>query len=292
MAVQPAQDGSIDLRAVTARPTCGGKEHRRWDRLVASHHYVPFHGALSKGLGHVRRPRPGSLRRRNRTSDAGAGFKPAPARTPDTGSRCRVRQIPAIVCSSFLPSAALRFLAWRPSHGRVSNPPLRVIAGHRALPTTRNPAQLAARIAGRAQRPTPRLTRRNPARARPETPPAAVPQLDGAPCPHPSAVAPNPSIAHIPPRAHHKPEKGTKNVSGVLVSGVLSCWVDTLVSRSVRNCSLDAATSSPRSTGCSSTPPRCSPPATAATPSARYGKSKDCKVASGCAGCAWLPTPE
>ena len=53
MATLPAQDLSVDLRAVTVRPTWGAREHRRWDRLVAEHHYLPFHGVIGKGLRHV-----------------------------------------------------------------------------------------------------------------------------------------------------------------------------------------------------------------------------------------------
>ena len=49
----PAQDFSIDLRAVTVRPTWGAQEHRRWDRLVAAHHYLRFHGVIGKGLRHI-----------------------------------------------------------------------------------------------------------------------------------------------------------------------------------------------------------------------------------------------
>ena len=52
MATLPAQE-SVDLRAVTVRPTWGAQEHRRWDRLVAEHHYLPFHGVIGKGLRHV-----------------------------------------------------------------------------------------------------------------------------------------------------------------------------------------------------------------------------------------------
>ena len=48
-----AVDSFIDLRAVTVRPTWGAREHRRWDRLVAEHHYLPFHGVIGKGLRHV-----------------------------------------------------------------------------------------------------------------------------------------------------------------------------------------------------------------------------------------------
>ena len=45
--------GEIDLRAVTVRPTRSAQEHRRWDRLVATHHYLAFHGVFGKGLRHV-----------------------------------------------------------------------------------------------------------------------------------------------------------------------------------------------------------------------------------------------
>ena len=53
MATLPASDSSIDLRGVTVRPTWGAQEHRRWDRLVAEHHYLRFHGVVGKGLRHV-----------------------------------------------------------------------------------------------------------------------------------------------------------------------------------------------------------------------------------------------
>ena len=53
MATLPAPDSSIDLRAVTVRPTWGAQEHRRWDELVAEHHYLRFHGVIGKGLRHV-----------------------------------------------------------------------------------------------------------------------------------------------------------------------------------------------------------------------------------------------
>ena len=49
----PTPAGGVDLRAVTVRPTWGAEEHRRWDRLVAAHHYLPFHGVFGKGLRHV-----------------------------------------------------------------------------------------------------------------------------------------------------------------------------------------------------------------------------------------------
>ena len=53
MATLPASDSSIDLRAVTVRPIWGAREHRRWDRMVEEHHYLPFHGVIGKGLRHV-----------------------------------------------------------------------------------------------------------------------------------------------------------------------------------------------------------------------------------------------
>ena len=53
MARLSAPDSSIDLRAVTVRPTWGAREHRRWDRLVEEHHYLRFHGVIGKGLRHV-----------------------------------------------------------------------------------------------------------------------------------------------------------------------------------------------------------------------------------------------
>ena len=53
MATLPAPDSSIELRAVTVRPTWGAQEHRRWDRLVEEHHYLRFHGVVGKGLRHV-----------------------------------------------------------------------------------------------------------------------------------------------------------------------------------------------------------------------------------------------
>ncbi len=53
MATLPASDSSIDLRAVTVRPTWGAQEHRRRDRLVEEHHYLRFHGVVGKGLRHV-----------------------------------------------------------------------------------------------------------------------------------------------------------------------------------------------------------------------------------------------
>ena len=35
------------------RPTHGAPEHRRWDRLVARHHYLSFEGLFGKALRHV-----------------------------------------------------------------------------------------------------------------------------------------------------------------------------------------------------------------------------------------------
>jgi hypothetical protein len=42
----------LDLRSVRVRPTRGAQEHRRWDRLVASHHYLSFEGLFGKALRH------------------------------------------------------------------------------------------------------------------------------------------------------------------------------------------------------------------------------------------------
>ena len=53
MATLPVLGSSLDLRAVTVRPTWGAREHRRWDELVAEHHYLRFHGVVGKGLRHV-----------------------------------------------------------------------------------------------------------------------------------------------------------------------------------------------------------------------------------------------
>ena len=53
MGTLPTRDQAIDLGAVTVRPTWGTEERRRWDELVASHHYLPFHGLFGKGLRHV-----------------------------------------------------------------------------------------------------------------------------------------------------------------------------------------------------------------------------------------------
>ena len=53
MATLPVLGSSLDLRAVTVRPTWGAREHRRWDELVGEHHYLRFHGVVGKGLRHV-----------------------------------------------------------------------------------------------------------------------------------------------------------------------------------------------------------------------------------------------
>ena len=53
MGTLPTRGQAIDLHAVTVRPTWGAEERRRWDELVASHHYLPFHGLFGKGLRHV-----------------------------------------------------------------------------------------------------------------------------------------------------------------------------------------------------------------------------------------------
>ena len=53
MGTPPPESCDIDLRSVTVRPTWGAEEHRRWDALVESHHYLPFHGVFGKGLRHV-----------------------------------------------------------------------------------------------------------------------------------------------------------------------------------------------------------------------------------------------
>ena len=46
-------ESALDLRTVRVRPTRGAGEHRRWDRLVAAHHYLPFAGLFGRGLRHV-----------------------------------------------------------------------------------------------------------------------------------------------------------------------------------------------------------------------------------------------
>ena len=41
------------LRDVEVRPVRGVEERRRWDALMARHHYLPFHGLFGKSLRHV-----------------------------------------------------------------------------------------------------------------------------------------------------------------------------------------------------------------------------------------------
>ncbi len=48
-----ARDRVPDLRMVQVRLTRGAAAHRRWDRLVAAHHYLPFHGLFGRALRHV-----------------------------------------------------------------------------------------------------------------------------------------------------------------------------------------------------------------------------------------------
>ncbi len=50
MAVLPAPESSIDLRAVTVRPTRGGRGHRLRDRLAEERRCLRFHGIVGKGL--------------------------------------------------------------------------------------------------------------------------------------------------------------------------------------------------------------------------------------------------
>ena len=49
----PRAGRAVDLRAVRVRPTHGASEHRLWDRLVATHHYLPFGGLFGKGWRQV-----------------------------------------------------------------------------------------------------------------------------------------------------------------------------------------------------------------------------------------------
>ena len=41
------------LRDVEVRPVRGVEKRRRWDALMARHHYLPFHGLFGKSLRHV-----------------------------------------------------------------------------------------------------------------------------------------------------------------------------------------------------------------------------------------------
>ena len=49
----PEAHRGLDLRNIRVRPTHGSQEHRRWDRLVASHHYLSFRRMFGKALRHV-----------------------------------------------------------------------------------------------------------------------------------------------------------------------------------------------------------------------------------------------
>ncbi len=43
----------MDLRAIEVRPVCTPAERRRWDELVARHHYLPYQGLFGRALRHV-----------------------------------------------------------------------------------------------------------------------------------------------------------------------------------------------------------------------------------------------
>ena len=47
------KSGGRWLREVEVRPVLGVGERRRWDALVAEHHYLPFHGLFGRSLRHV-----------------------------------------------------------------------------------------------------------------------------------------------------------------------------------------------------------------------------------------------
>ncbi len=49
----PSGGCELDLRTVRVRPTQGAHEHRRWDRLMAAHHYLSFTGLFGKALRQV-----------------------------------------------------------------------------------------------------------------------------------------------------------------------------------------------------------------------------------------------
>ena len=53
MGLLPTPDSSIDLRAITVRPTRGAREAPLWDGLIKEHHYLRFHGVVGNGLRHV-----------------------------------------------------------------------------------------------------------------------------------------------------------------------------------------------------------------------------------------------
>jgi len=63
-----------DLRAVTVRPTRGGRGHRLRDRLAGEHHHLRFHGIVGKGL------LPGSRRTAGSGSRRAAGRRALAAR--------------------------------------------------------------------------------------------------------------------------------------------------------------------------------------------------------------------
>ena len=53
MARSGSFDGRVVLGEVTVRPVRGVAEQRRWDALVAHHHYLAFHGLFGRALRHV-----------------------------------------------------------------------------------------------------------------------------------------------------------------------------------------------------------------------------------------------
>ena len=53
MEPMPAGRSDLDVRSVRVRATRGAEEHRRWDRLVAAHHYLSFQGLFGRAVRHV-----------------------------------------------------------------------------------------------------------------------------------------------------------------------------------------------------------------------------------------------
>ena len=53
MCANQAETGIPGLDEVRVRPVRGIKEQRRWDRLVAAHHYLGFKGFYGRALRHV-----------------------------------------------------------------------------------------------------------------------------------------------------------------------------------------------------------------------------------------------
>ena len=53
MALSGSFEGRVVLGEVTVRPVRGVAEQRRWDALVAHHHYLAFHGLFGRALRHV-----------------------------------------------------------------------------------------------------------------------------------------------------------------------------------------------------------------------------------------------